>query len=253
MPKTPNEEIEAQAGASDLLPILDHLAWLAECVADEANADRAYDAALLTYNAAVMLEWRFRFPLGEWTLPLDRPEWAEAAKLMDDLSMSSRAIVEKVKTAPKKEADAYRAKLRARIKRVLKRLPDLLSVRTPTPAYMAALNESPNVRMLMGEFLEAHRDEYTDAIAEGKAAGKARDVGPEAALSEAVASLLYVHTSQGMKAQPADLRRSLGQMAVGFLKTAVEDLPDGVSPAQRKRWRRLAKWLASDGAAPEVK
>jgi hypothetical protein len=42
-------------------------------------------------------------------------------------------------------------------------------------------------------------------------------------------------------------------MASGFLETAVEDLPDGVPAAQRKRWRRLAKWLASDSADAKVK
>ena len=140
MPKTPSEEIDVKAGESNLLPILDHVAWLAERVADKANAGRAYDAALLTYNAAVMLEWRFRFPLGDWAVPPDSPRWAEAAKLVDDLSMSSRAIVEKVEAAPKKKADAYRPKLRMLIKRVLKKLPAVLSVRTPKPAYMPALD-----------------------------------------------------------------------------------------------------------------
>ena len=47
------------------------------------------------------------------------------------MSMSSRAIVEKVKTAPKKEADAYRAKLRASIKRVLKQ--EIASCREQAP------------------------------------------------------------------------------------------------------------------------
>lgn len=253
MPTTLNEGTDGLAGESNLLPILDHLAWLGERVADRVNVGRVYDAALLTYNAAVMLEWRFRFPLGDWALPPDSPEWAKAAELMDEFSMSSRAIVEKVETAPKKAADAYRPKLRAHIKRVLMRLPDLLSVRTPTPAYMAALNESPDIRFLMQEFLDAHRHEYADAIKKGLAAGKAESVGPEAALSEAIASLLYVHTSQGMAAQSADLRRSLGQMAAGFLETAVEDLPDGVSAVQKKRWRRLAKWLATDSVGTEVK
>ncbi len=253
MPKMPSEEIDVKAGESNLLPILDHLAWLAERVADKANAGRAYDAALLTYNAAVMLEWRFRFPLGDWAVPPDSPRWAEAAKLVDDLSMSSRAIVEKVEAAPKKKADAYRPKLRMLIKRVLKKLPAVLSVRTPKPAYMPALDWSPNVRLLMDEFLDAHRHEYADAIKKGLAAGKADSVGPEAALSEAIASLLYVHTSQGMAAQSVDHRRSLGQMASGFLKTAVEDLPDGVPAAQKKRWRRLAKWFAADSADAKVK
>ena len=253
MLKTPSEDTKVQAGESNLLPILDHLAWLAECVADKANTGRAFDAALMTYNAAVMLEWRFRFPLGDWALPPDSPEWAEAAELMDKLSMSSRAIIEQVTAATKKKDDDYRAKLRTLIKRVLKKLPAVLSVRTPKAVYMPALNWSPNVRQLIQEFLDAHRHERADAIKKGWAAGKAASVGPEAALSEAIASILYVHTSQVMTAQSADLRRSLGQMAAGFLETALEDLPDGLSAARRKRWRLLAKWLASDRADNEVK
>ena len=50
------------AGSSRISDILDHLAWLRDQLAAEVNQGNAYAGALLTYNAASLLQWHFVFP-----------------------------------------------------------------------------------------------------------------------------------------------------------------------------------------------
>ena len=103
---------------SRIEPILGHLAWLAERIEDSTNDGRAYDAAVLTYNAAAMLQWYFVAPVSYADTIRDDRTRAEAAELIDDLVTASRRIVTQAKDATKKEDEALRDRLTKQINKV---------------------------------------------------------------------------------------------------------------------------------------
>ena len=178
---------------SRVRPILDHLAWLAERIDDSVNAGRAYDAAVLTYNAAVMLQWQYVAPQSYADTITHEATRIEAADLIDRLVQASEKIVAKAERGIGDHDAALRDKLAAEIRKVLRTLPALFHLAGPTPARMPELEKSPNVRELLDEFLSAHAEQYTDAILKGRIAAAKGEVGPDAALKEAIAGLIFMH------------------------------------------------------------
>jgi hypothetical protein len=233
---------------SRIAPVLGHLAWLAERITDEANTGRAHDAALLTYNAAVMLQWRFVAPVSSADTIFDETNRRKAAEVIDKLVKSAEKIVAKAEGADSEQDIVLRAKLVADIRRVLKKLPGLLSVANPEPTRLRELEASPNIRALMDEFLAVHAEQYAEAILQGRIAGMKGGSGPEAAMNEAIAGLIYAHDDAREADTTPGLRRSLAQMAAGFFKTAVEIQPEDLLPASRKRLLGLADALVEDAA-----
>ena len=233
---------------SRIAPVLGHLAWLAERITDEANNGRAHDAALLTYNAAVMLQWRFVAPVSSADTVFDETSRREAAEIIDKFVKSAEKIVAKAEGADSEQDIVLRAKLVADIRRILKTLPRLLAVANLEPTRLPELETSPNVRALMDEFLAVHAEQYAEAILQGRIAGMKGGSGPEAAMNEAIAGLIYAHDDAREADMTPSLRRSLAQMAAGFFKTAVEIQPEDILPASRKRLLRLANSLVEDVA-----
>jgi hypothetical protein len=231
---------------SRIEPILGHLAWLAERIADSANDGRAYDAAVLTYNAAAMLQWYFVAPVSYADTIRDDRTRAEAAELIDDLVTASRRIVTQAKDATKKEDEALRDRLTKQINKVVKNLPRMFLASTPTPERMPELEEFSGIRHLMDEFLEAHKEEYGLAIEKGRVTVSRSDTGPDAALDEAIASLIYVHEPNTATAANPNFRHPLAKMAAGFFKTAVDMPPEEFSGRERKWWRMMADLLVAE-------
>jgi hypothetical protein len=233
---------------SRIAPVLGHLAWLAERITDEVNDGRAHDAALLAYNAAVMLQWRFVAPVSHADTVLDETGRREAAEVIDSFVRSAEKIEAKAEHADGEQDKVLRAKLVTDIRRILKTLPRLLLVANPEPIRLPELETSPNIRVLMDEFLAVHAQHYAEAILKGRIAGAKGGSGPEAAMNEAIAGLIYAHDDAREADMTPSLRRSLAQMAAGFLKTAVEIQPEDLPSASRKRLLRLADVLVEDAA-----
>jgi hypothetical protein len=233
---------------SRIAPVLGHLAWLAERITDEANNGRAHDAALLTYNAAVMLQWRFVAPVSSADTVFDETSRREAAEIIDKFVKSAEKIVAKAEGADSEQDKVLRAKLVADIRRILKTLPRLLAVANLEPTRLPELETSPNVRALMDEFLAVHAEQYAEAILQGRIAGMKGGSGPQAAMNEAIAGLIYAHDDAREADMTPSLRRSLAQMAAGFFKTAVQIQPDELPAASRKRLLGLANSLVEDAA-----
>jgi hypothetical protein len=240
-------------GESRLKPILGHLAWLADRIDDPVNDGRLKDAALLTYNAAAMLQWRFVFPVS-WSDQIRNVDdrW-EASGIIDGLVTSAEKIVAKADDAGGADQGRdkrLRSQLVAEITRSLQRLQELLLTGESVPARMPALEETPNARKLLDEFLAAHAEQYAAAIEKGRLAAAKREVAPAAALKEAIAGLIYIHDHAREAEMSPGLRRPLTQMAAGFFKSAVEwQAEKGLSPARKERLLRLANALV-ESAAP---
>jgi hypothetical protein len=115
---------------------------------------------------------------------------------------------------------------------------------------MPELESSPNVRELVDEFLAAHAERYADAIQRGRLAAAKGEAGPDAALKEAIAGLIYIHDDAREADMTPGLRRSLARMAAGFFKTAVEQqAEERLPPAQKRRLQRLADGLVESAAS----
>lgn len=235
---------------SRIAPVLGHLAWLAERIPDPANDGRAHDAALLTYNAAAMLQWRFVAPVSH--ADLISVEWrrTEAAEAIDKLVTSSEKAVAKAAKSARDQDKRLRAQLVTEINKVVEVVARSLQIALPTPTRMLELESSPNVRELLDEFLAAHAEQYAAAILEGRIAAAKREAGPDAALKEAIAGLIYIHDDAREAGMSPGLRRPLTQMAAGFFKTAVEQQAEESLPAaQKRRLLRLADGLVESAAS----
>jgi hypothetical protein len=216
-------------------PILGHLAWLAERIEDPVNDGRLQDAALLVFNAAVMLQWRFLAPVS----------YADTIGFVE----SAEKIVAKAENADSEQDKPLRSRLGAHIRKVLRTLPRLLLVANPKPSRLPELESSPKVRELMDEFLAVHAEQYAGAILQGRLTAAKGGSGPDAAMKEAIAGLIYIHDDARETDMTPGLRRSLAQMAAGFFKTTVEIPPADLPPARRRRLLRLADGLV-ESAAP---
>jgi hypothetical protein len=233
---------------SRMRPILGHLAWLAERIEDPVNDGRLRDAALLTYNAAVMLQWRFVAPVSTEDTIRDMGLRVEAAEAIDGLVVAAEKIVAKADGADSEQDKVLRSRLKAYIRKVLKTLPRLLLAGNPEPVRVLELETSPNVRELMDEVLAVYAEEYSEAITKGRLIGAKGGSGPDAAMSEAIAGLVYVHDDARETDMAPSLHHSFTQMAAGFFKTAAEIQPDNLPLASRKRLLRLADSLVEDAA-----
>lgn len=234
---------------SKLTPILGHLAWLAECVASEDNARRAYDASLLTYNAAAILQWRFIAPVSYADTIRDAAARAVAAKLIDNLVTVSRRLITRAREAANSKDDVdVRARLAKEIRRVVKDLPPLLLVPKPAPAQVPELEAAVSIPDLIGDFLDSHKTDHAEAIAQGQAVGLKGGTGPDAAFNESIAALIVAHDASSTVAMTPELRHGLARIAAGFFKTAMEMQLEDVTPDQIRRWRRFADLLVADAA-----
>ncbi len=234
---------------SRMQPILGHLAWLAERIEDPVNDGRLQDAALLVFNAAVMLQWRFLAPVSYADTIRDMRSRVEAAEVIDGFVESAEKIVAKAENADSEQDKPLRSRLGAHIRKVLRTLPRLLLVANPKPSRLPELESSPKVRELMDEFLAVHAEQYAGAILQGRLTAAKGGSGPDAAMKEAIAGLIYIHDDARETDMTPGLRRSLAQMAAGFFKTTVEIPPADLPPARRRRLLRLADGLV-ESAAP---
>ena len=233
---------------SRMRPILGHLAWLAERIEDPVNDGRLRDAALLVFNAAVMLQWRFMAPVSIEDTIRDLGHRVEAAEAIDGLVVAAEKIVAKAEGADSEQDKSLRSRLKSHIRKVHSTLPGLLLIGNPESARVPELETSPNVRELMDEVLAVYAEEYADAISKGRLIGAKGGGGPDAALNEAIAGLVYVHDDAREADMAPSLRHSLSRVMAGVFKTAVESQPDGFPAAEKKRLLRLADGLIKEAS-----
>lgn len=233
-------------GPSRISEILDHLAWLADRINDGSNRGRGYDAALLTYNAAAVLQWCFVASVNSADTIHDAVARAESAQLIDNLVIASRRLAMKAKSSavPGQDVD-IRTRLVKEIGRVLKNLPQLMAAPLPIPIRKDELEAAVSIPALIDEFIAVNKKDHPEAIARGWAVGAKGGTGPEASLNEAIATLICVHGADNEASRTPELRRGLARIAAGFFKTAVGMQPDDISPEQKKRLQRLADSLVA--------
>lgn len=235
------------SGESRIKVTLSHLAWLARYMTGGENNGRAFDAAILTYNAAAILQWQFIAAVSPADTIPDGGARATAAKAIDDFVVVARRIVSQSQSGASDDR-GIRNRLAKEIGRVLEEVPRLMFFGPPAPARSTELEDAPNVPELLTEFVNSHKTDHREAIARGRARGAKGDRGPYAAIKEAVAALVYVHAPEKTEGVRDASRLALAALAAGFLKTAVEMQHDDTPAVERRRWKPVVEGLMESAA-----
>jgi hypothetical protein len=237
------------ADKSEIKRVLEHLAWLKEQVGEEVNRDRAYDAALLTYNAAVMLQWHFVMPMSEADQIQNEADRKKAAKLIDDFVKSVRTLVEKSKHArPDTEPMAKcREELLSLFKTLLKRLPKKLGLARVAISRDSSLEPPPRLRALLSRWLEDHSEQLQLEITAGRNLAHEDRDDSRRPFSATVADVVLAIDSPACSRMSSATRDVVRQIAAGTLATEIE-MAVGESRAVKSRWwRALARSMCSSG------
>ena len=235
------------AGESKIKRVLEHLAWLKEQAGAEINLDRAYDAALLTYNAAVMLQWYFVMPTTEADQIQNEADRKTAAKLIDDFVWAVKAVFEKAETAQNSrpaETETLQLcmkSLKRLIAKILLKLPPLFAIETVTPVRFRDLERTQDYAKHLGEWVRKHPREFlTDR---GPLSASLRD-GPGAGLRRSLAAVHVAQDTTAMKTCPPHIRRAFRQTVAGFVEFDAEETAGRSRGIGKKRWLELGKSLA---------
>ena len=235
-------------GSSRISEILDHLAWLREQLAGDVNQGNAYAGALLTYNAAALLQWHFVMP-GSYTNWIeDKTERARAAKIIDDFVWVVRDLFLQAKkhhaagiSTGKKSAGVI-AELRKQITKVLRVLPKLFQLSKPTPSRAPACEQSINPTEMLNQWLSSQPliDSQTLAVLK-----KTAVTDPRSAVRSALAGALFAGEASGAGRRRSEYMAGSSEVVAVLFSTALEDYSKSFSGKSAKRTAAFCEDIAA--------
>jgi len=237
-------------GESKIKEVLEHLAWLKEQARAEINHDRVHDAALLTYNSAVMLQWHFVMPASETDQIQSEADRKTAAKLIDDFVWAVKAVFEKAEAAKNSrsaETEALQLCLKSLMRlvaKILRKVSPLFAIETVTPVRFRDLERTQDYAKHLGEWVRNHPREF--ATDRGPLSASLRD-GTGAGLRRTLAAALVAQEAQeatAMKECSPHVRRAFRETVAGFVEFDAEEAAGRNRGPGKKRWLELGKSLA---------
>ena len=236
------------ASKSKIKPILEHLAWLNEQAGMEINRDRVYDAALLTWNAAHMLQWHFVMPISEADQIGERAARDKAAKLIDDFVWAMKAVFEKAEALKEcgvhraEKANECRAELQKRIGILLRRLPDLFALESPKPVRLPELERTEDHAKLLQKWVIDHpRSTATDR---GQL-HQELEAGPGAGIRRIIGGLFVANASTEMNTSRPRVRRIFRQTLAAFAEFDCGEAAERSRGTAKKRFLELSRSIAT--------
>lgn len=231
--------------------ILNHLAWLQYQIGRNVNRDRVLDGALLTLNAAAMLQAHFVMPMDQETDQIPDADITKAAKLIDDFFWRAQELTDTATelTAagkPRKLA-ACRSTLLDEIAKVLKKAPTLLQLPTPIPVRAPSLERSQGPDGFAQEWSRRQISRSTIDL------GPVRfdvEAGPHAGLLKALAGVLVANHSAVMQQCEPEVAAAIRDTAVRNLEFDVGETAREQGGTAKKRWRALGKFFSSQFRRP---
>lgn len=232
----------------EISDILDHLAWLREQLAGDVNQGNAYAGALLTYNAAALLQWHFVMP-GSYTNWIDdEAERARAAKAIDDFVWVVRDLLQQAKkhhaagiSTGKKSAGVI-ADLRKQIAKVLRALPKLCQLSKPTPSRAPECEQSINPTEMLNQWLLSQPpiDSQTSEVLKKTAVTDSRS-----AVRSALAGALFVGEASGSGRRRSEYMAGSSEIVAVLFGTALEDYSKSFSGKSAKRTAAFCEDIAA--------
>jgi len=228
--------------------ILDHLAWLRKQLAVDVNQGNAYAGALLTYNAAALLQWHFVFPGRDMSWIDDRTERAQAAKVIDDFVWVVRDLFQQAKkhhaTAipTSKNSVGVIADLRKQIAKVLRALPKLLQLSKPTPSRAPECERSINPTEMLKQWLLSRPpiDSQTSAVLKKTAVTDSRST-----VRSALAGALFVGEESGSGRRRSKYMAGSSEVVAVLFGTALGDYSKSFSGKSAKRTAAFCEDIAA--------
>lgn len=235
------------AGESKIKRVLEHLAWLKEQAGAEINLDRVHDAAMLTYNAAVILQWHFVMPASETDQIQNEANRKKAAKLIDDFVTSVRTLVEQSKHArPDTEPmEKCREELLSLLKKLLVRLPKKLGLAKPAISRDSSLEPPPRLRMLVSEWLAEHSGQLQLEMTEGRNLTQEDRGESRRPFTGTIADVLFALDSAVFSRMSSVTQEVVRQIAVGTLATEIEMATRDSRKAKAKWWRTITESMCT--------
>ena len=235
-------------GASNISRTLDHLAWLREQLGADVNTGNAHAGALLTYNAAVALQWQFVLPTSVGDVITNEPDKKKAAKVIDDFVWSARELFAKAKRLKKKAITGKTGKslledLRSTIATVLRRLPRLFGFGGVVVASAYDLMKSLDPIAMLKEWL-AYRGL---AIKSTSAALKKMGLtGPRAGLRSMLAATLVVADEGVYGPRGKEYREGSSEIVSAMLGLALKEYVATLGGKSAKRMEGVVQDVIRD-------
>jgi hypothetical protein len=237
---------------SQISPVLDHLAWW-EAHIRERSDHLQFDAlhtALLTYNAAVMLQWRAVCSSSYVDIDRYRRGQQAVSAVIGKLLDLSRKVVTDLQDQGSQNAAASLNKLSQGIKEAIAELLPLFRLPEPKAARLTDLERNPDIPQLIREYMAEHGLAATRAAPAAGLSGASEEEGPDAAIHAAIAMLVVSLADDEDDAEANDpgFKRALVRISKGFLKTAVDLKAEEHDSPELHRLKDLADAMLVDTA-----
>jgi hypothetical protein len=235
---------KTSSGESKIKRVLEHLAWLKEQAGQDINRDRAYDAALLTYNAAVMLQWHFVLTTSTADQIQDQKARRRAAKLIEGFVWSAREKVEKLQD-PKPSVRAVRElrdELLLALEALLKVLPGYFGLLAPRLTRDPSLERAPRLRELVDDWLREDAKKHRREIADARAL-VTQPAAEQPPFAAALAGLSFAYDSDAFYGMSPSTQAVVRQISRGTLAAEIEMALKGSRGVYAARWRAISQSL----------
>ena len=235
-------------GASNISRTLDHLAWLREQLGADVNTGNAHAGALLTYNAAVALQWQFVLPAGPFDYVPNKATRGKAARLIDDFVWRARELFAKAKRTSKKALAGKLGKtllgdLRSAIGTVLRRLPKLMELPKPMPEACYELLKSLDPMAMLREWLTVRGLPVKTTDAALKKMGL---TGPRSGLRSALAAASVVADEGVYGPLGKEYREGSSEIVSAMLGLALKEYVATLGKTSAKRTKAIVQDIIRD-------
>jgi hypothetical protein len=222
--------------------ILNHLAWLREQLSIKINQRNAHAGALLAYNAAAMLQWRFVLPLDDKDWIVDAAERKKAAVIIDDFVWKVRGLHQEAKALVSLRSPTSIAtksvldRLTDQLTKVLRQLPKITGLPEPKPVRNVGLEQQLQTEDLVGDWVRSRRESKASAYKGGS------DPAWRSGLLSAMAGVAFAQQPhQGATA--ARSASDCAEVVAALLGLAVEDHVRGLPARSAERTTALGQDL----------
>lgn len=215
--------------------ILNHLEWLRGQLGLEINRCNADSGALLAYNAAAMLQWRFVFPSSDQDRIADASDRRRAAKLIDDFVWKIRELQLETKAVgsfglpPTITREPVLDRLTTILTRIVRQLPKLIGLPKPYPAREVGLEQELDAESLLRDWIRGRRGSGTTKSDVPKGLASQRS-----GLLTTMAAAVFTQQPQQGPAIERSATASVGIVAA-FLELAVDAHVQGLPTPSAKR------------------
>jgi hypothetical protein len=227
---------------SKISTVLNHLAWLREQLGSEVNRGNAHAGALLTYNAAAMLQWHFVFPSTDKDRIPALPDRKRVARLIDDFAWNVRGLYLEAKAlrdsgkSGGKASEAVIGGLVKQIAKVLRGIPKVTNIPEPSPVRCIELEQGIEPANLLRSPGRGRRA-FGAATAGTSTAGSepTQEPAPLEGLLAAMAGTLYVQQNQQTGHLAKDFLDGSAEMASAILKHSLAEYTATLSGKSAER------------------